>query len=285
MRLSAIIVNYHSLDPLLGSLPALEADAAGLEHEVVIVDNSPDDGTGAAIRSRHPAVRWIANDANVGFARAVNRGIEASTGEFILVLNPDCELYAGALAALITHMDSHPRCAIAGPLLEYPDGRLQYSARRYPGAASLLFNRYSLLTRLFPGNAWSRRYLMTDWDHRSGRDVDWLSGACLLVRRAAVDQVGALDPAFFMFNEDVDWCRRMNLAGWSVTFVPEARAMHRVGASRRRVDPKVILERHRGMIHYHRKHHPSGPVTESLVWAVVMARAGVMLLENEFRPR
>ncbi len=141
MRLSAIIVNYHSLDPMLGSLPALVADAAGIEHELVVVDNSPGDGAETGIRARWPAVRWLANPENVGFARAVNRGIESSTGEFVLVLNPDCELAAGALAALISYMTSHPRCAIAGPRLESPDGRLQYSARRYPGAASLLFNR------------------------------------------------------------------------------------------------------------------------------------------------
>ncbi len=126
---------------------------------------------------------------------------------------------------------------------------------------------------------------MSDWDHRTPRDVDWLSGACLLVRRAAIAEVGPLDPAFFMFNEDVDWCRRMNQAGWTVTFVPEARAMHRVGASRRRVDPRVILERPRGMVHYHRKHHHPDPLSAALVKALVMTRAGVMLLENRLRPR
>jgi len=285
MRLSAILVNYHSREPLLGSLSALESDAAGLEHEVVIVDNSPGDGAAEALRVRFPAVRWLVNDDNVGFARAVNRGIASSLGEFILVLNPDCELRAGALETLIVHMGTHPRCAIAGPMLTYPDGRLQYSARSYPGASALLFNRYSLLTRLFPGNPWSRRYLMSDWDHRSERDVDWLSGACMLVRRSAVDEVGPLDPAFFMFNEDVDWAHRMNDAGWKVTFVPSAQAMHRVGASRRRVSPKVIIERHRGMIHYHLKHHRTGPLAAALVRVVVMARAGIMLIENGLRPR
>lgn len=285
MRLSAILVNYHSLEPLLGSLPALTADADGIEHEILIVDNSPGDGTAEAIRTRFPRILWLTNDENVGFARGVNRGIAASRGEFILLLNPDCELRPGALAALLAHMDSHPRCALAGPLLEYPDGRLQYSARHYPSAAALLFNRYSLLTRLFPNNRWSRRYLMSDWDHRSERDVDWVSGACLLARRSAVNEVGPLDPEFFMFNEDVDWARRMSQAGWKITFVPAARAMHRVGASRRRVAPKVIVERHRGMVHYYRKHHHPGPLTAAVVWTAVMARAGVMLIENELRPR
>jgi GT2 family glycosyltransferase len=285
MRLSAIIVNYHSLEPLLGTLAALSADAAGLEHEILLVDNSPGDGTAEAVARRFPAVRHLANPENVGFARAVNRGIEATQGEFVLVLNPDCELSPGALRALLDHMACHPDCALAGPRMEYADGRLQLSARGYPGPMSFLFNRYSLLTRLFPGNPWSRRYLLSDWDHSDTRDVAWLTGACLLARRRAIAEVGALDPAFFMFNEDVDWCRRMNDAGWRVTYVPAARVVHRVGASLRRVATRVVIERHRGMIHYYRKHHPSNPLLLALVRAIVMTRAGVMLVENELRPR
>jgi GT2 family glycosyltransferase len=182
-------------------------------------------------------------------------------------------------------MAGHPRCAIAGPRVEYPDGRLQYSARCYPSAATVLFNRYSLLSRLFPHNPWTRRYLMSDWDHRDTRDVDWLGGACLLVRRAAVEQVGPLDPAYFMFNEDVDWSRRMNEAGWKVTYVPAARVVHRVGASWRRVPPRVVIERHRGMVHYYRKHHHPNPLLAAVIAALAMTRAGIMLIENELRPR
>ncbi|MFI5371796.1 MAG: glycosyltransferase family 2 protein, partial [Candidatus Eisenbacteria bacterium] len=285
MRLSAILVNYHSLEPLLASLPALEAEMASLDHEIVLVDNSPGDGTETAVVHRHPRTRWLANDRNVGFARAVNRGIDSTSGDFILVLNPDCELCPGALGALLAHMDAHPQCALAGPRIEYPDGRLQYSARRYPSPATVLFNRYSLLSRLFPGNPWTREYIMSDWDHRGTRDVDWLSGACLLVRRAAVDRVGPLDPTYFMFNEDVDWAHRMNDAGWKVTYVPAARVVHRVGASRRRVSPRVVVERHRGMVHYYRKHHHPNPLLAAMVAALVMTRAGVMLIENELRPR
>jgi N-acetylglucosaminyl-diphospho-decaprenol L-rhamnosyltransferase len=285
MQLSAILVNYHSLEPLLGTLAALTADAGGLDHEIVLVDNSPGDGAADAIARRFPAVRHLANTENLGFARAVNRGIESTRGEFVLLLNPDCEPCPGALAALLGHMAGHPQCALAGPRIEYPDGRLQLSARRYPGPMSFLFNRYSLLTRLFPRNPWSRRYLLTDWDHTSMRDVEWLSGACLVARRAAIDQVGPMDPAYFMFNEDVDWSRRMNEAGWRVTYVPAARVVHRVGASRRRVAPRVVLERHRGMIHYYRKHHRPNPLLMAMVSALVMTRAAVMLIENELRPR
>jgi hypothetical protein len=183
------------------------------------------------------------------------------------------------------YLRGHPRTAVAGPMIRDGDGTLQYSARAFPDHLTFLFNRYSLLTRLFPRNRFSRRYLLSDWDHASVRDVDWLSGACLMVRREAIQEVGGMDEAFFMFNEDVDWCRRMKLAGWAVTYVPQARCVHHVGASRSKVAPRVIVERHRGMIHYFHKHHPANPVVTFCADALILMRAGLMLTANALRPR
>ena len=117
------------------------------------------------------------------------------------------------------------------------------------------------------------------------RDVDWLSGACLAVRRAAIERVGAMDEAFFMFNEDVDWCRRMRDAGWAVTYVPEAVIVHHIGASKGKVDPRVIVSRHRGMIHYFHKHHPTAPLVSLCADALIMLRAGLMVAANALRLR
>ncbi|NOT35069.1 MAG: glycosyltransferase family 2 protein [Candidatus Eisenbacteria bacterium] len=285
MEFSAVIVNYDSREPLAGCLDALEAAAAGHSHETLVVDNSPGDGTAQWLRERHPSVRILANRDNLGFARAVNQGLEATTTPFALVLNPDCELERDALDALLAHHAANPRCGIAAPRIHNPDGTLEYSARSYPGPLTVLFNRYSLLTRLFPRNPWSRGYLLTDWDHASVRDVDWVSGACMLVRREAIAQVGPFDEGFFMFNEDVDWCRRMNLAGWRVTYVSSARAVHHVGASRHRVSNKVIWERHRGMLRYFRKHHRPNPISSGLVALFVMSRASLMVALNGMKPR
>lgn len=285
MELSTVIVHYRSREPLLGCLAALEADAAGVEHEIAVVDNSPGDGAAEAVRERHPAVRWITNAENVGFARAVNQGVAATSGDVVLLLNPDCELQRGAIAALLAHLRKHSRCAIAAPRIHNPDGTLEFSARSYPDHLTFLFNRYSLLTRLFPDNRWSRRYLLTDWDHESVRDVDWVSGACMAVRRAAIRRVGPMDEGYFMFNEDVDWCRRMNQAEWRVTYVPQARAVHHVGASKGRVAAKVTWERHRGMVHYFRKHHPANPLLGTLAAALIMARASLMIVANAVKPR
>ncbi len=115
--------------------------------------------------------------------------------------------------------------------------------------------------------------------------MDWVSGACMLVRRDVVARVGGMDEAFFMFNEDVDWCRRMKDSGYAVWYVPDATVVHHIGASRTRVAPRVIVERHRGMIHYFHKHHPTNPVLRALADTLILARAGLMVLANALRLR
>ncbi len=285
MDLSVVIVNYKSRDALLAALAALDSGAAGLDMEITVVDNDSRDGTAEALAARFPRAHLITNAENVGYARAVNQGLGASSGEFVLVMNPDCEPRPGAARAMLEHLRAHPGTGIAGPKILNPDGTLEYSARAFPDHFTFLFNRYSLLTRLFPTNRFSRRYLLTDWDHGSVRDVDWVSGACMLVRRAAIGNVGRMDETYFMFNEDVDWCRRMKLAGWAVTYVPDAVVVHHVGASRRKVAARVIVERHRGMIHYFHKHHPIHPVLSLVADSLIMLRAGLMLATNALRPR
>ena len=279
MRLSVVIVNYKSRELLLECLASLAADAAGLETEILVVDNDSRDGSAAAVAERFPDVRVEVNPDNRGYARAVNQGIAATRGPWVLIMNPDCIVRPGALRALIGQLGGHSRCGIAAPRILNPDGSLEYSARSYPGPLAFLFNRYSLLTRLLPGNPWSRRYLLSDWDHASVRDVDWVSGACMLVRREAAEAVGGMDEAFFMFNEDVDWCRRMNQAGWTVDYVPEATVVHAIGASGG-TSNRVILERHKGMLHYFRKHHPAPAPVDALVALVVMTRARLLMAFN-----
>jgi hypothetical protein len=285
MDLSAVVVSYNSRDHLPGSLGALAASTAGTAAEIVVVDNDSRDGTPDLVRERFPAVSLIRNGANLGYARAVNQGIAATTGRHVLVLNPDCEMKPGALASLARFLDGAPKAAIAAPRILNPDGTLEFSARSFPGPLTFLFNRYSLLTRLFPHNPFSRGYLLTDWDHASVREVDWVSGACMLVRREAIATVGGMDEAFFMFNEDVDWCRRMKLAGHAVCYVPDAVVVHHIGASRRRVAPRVILERHRGMIHYFHKHHPMNPVVRMMADMLILLRAGLMIAANALKLR
>ena len=285
MDLSTVIVHYRSLDALMSGLATLPDACPGLASEAVVVDNDPREGARAALAQWFPKVRIIENAENVGYARAVNQGLAATSGEFVLIMNPDCALRAGAVRRLADYLRAHPRAGIAAPRILNPDGSLEYSARSFPDHFTFLFNRYSLLTRLFPGNRWSRRYLLSDWDHATVRDVDWASGACLLARREAIEKVGGMDEAFFMFNEDVDWCRRMTLAGWRVAYVPDAVCVHRIGASRRRTASRVILERHRGMIHYFHKHHPIAPPLSWLADALILTRAWLMIAANALKSR
>jgi GT2 family glycosyltransferase len=285
MDLSIVIVNYRSRDALLECLAALFTDPVALDAEVVVVDNDSRDGTAEALRDRWPRVRLIQNDSNLGYARAVNQGIAASDRDAVLVLNPDCVPEPGAVGRLLRHLEDHSRAGVAAPRILNPDGSLEYSARAFPDHLTFLFNRYSLLTRLFPNNPHSRRYLMSDWDHASTREVDWVSGAAMMVRREAIRAVGPMDEAFFMFNEDVDWCRRMKLGGWSVTYLPEATVVHHIGASRSKVAARIILERHRGMIHYLHKHHPTHPALMFIADGLILFRAGLMLTANALRSR
>lgn len=283
MDLSVVVVTYRSRTHIADCLRSIDRARGPLALEVLVVDNASDDGTPDAARAAAPWARVVETGDNLGYAKAVNIGLRESGGAFVLVLNPDSVVGPDALVALHGWMTSHPRCGIAGPLIRNPDGSIEYTARSFPGAAAFLFNRYSLLTRLWPGNPWSRRYLLSDWDHRSPRSVDWVTGACMLVRREAVDQVGGMDEAYFMFNEDVDWCHAMKDAGWSVDFVPGASVTHHVGASRQKVADKVLLERHRGMIHYFRKYHRPHPLLAALVGAAIMLRARLMLVHNARR--
>jgi GT2 family glycosyltransferase len=285
MDLSIVIVNYRSRAALLECLAAIDAARGALTLEVVVVDNASGDGALAAMAGPYPWARGIANAENVGYARAINQGIAASTGEFVVAMNPDCIVEPGAFATLVAYLRANSKTAVVGPKILNSDRSVEYSARSFPTHLTFLFNRYSLLTRLFPGNPYTRRYLLTDWDHASVREVDWVSGACMMVRRAAIAGVGGMDEQFFMFNEDVDWCRRMKLAGWAVACVPEAVIVHHIGASKSRVAPKVIVERHRGMIHYFHTHHPTHPVLAAFADALIMLRAGLMLTANAFKPR
>ena len=285
MDCSVVLVHYKTPDCLSACLDSIARNRDGLAVEIVVVDNASHDGAADRLRRERPDVRVIENDRNAGYATAVNQGMRATTGEFFLVMNPDCILRPGALATLVEFMRTHPRAGIAGPQMLDPDGSLQYSARGFPSPWTFVFSRYSPLTRWFPRNRFSRRYLMSDWDHSTARDVDWLSGACVLVRRRTVDEVGPMDESFFMYHEDIDWCRRIRQAGWSVTYVPEAVVVHEIGASRRHAGAELIYRRHQGLAHYVRKHHPMHPALAALTHGAIMARAGLLMAVHSVRGR
>ncbi|MCX6741309.1 MAG: glycosyltransferase family 2 protein [Candidatus Parcubacteria bacterium] len=168
-------------------------------------------------------VKIILNNRNLGFARAVNQGITASQGQYVLILNPDIIVLPGSIEGLYQFMQEHQRCAVAGPQLLNPDKGIQDSAFRFPRWYTPLLRR-TLLGRL--GEKHLASYLMKDWDHQSTREVDWLLGAALMVQGSAIKQVGPMDERFFLYFEDVEWCRRFRRANWQVYYVAQAQMYH-----------------------------------------------------------
>jgi GT2 family glycosyltransferase len=258
--LSVVIVNWNAgraLDDCLGSLFASAPEGMP---EVLLVDNASTDGSQARAARDYPGIKILQNAENHGFARGANQGLERVVGELILLLNPDAVLQSSTIPLLVDFMTEHPEAAVVGPRLLNSDGTVQGSARRDPSPWTGLFGRDTPLTRLFPNNPVSRRE-QPNLHHVGDAplEVDWISGACLLVRRAAYEQVGGLDERFFLFWEDADWCRRFRRGGWKVYYLPTAVGTHRVGVSRAQRPMRSAIDFHRSAYRFYRKHHLSSP--------------------------
>src|SRR3954470_6361001 len=214
MKYSVITVNYASWPHLLRCLDSLCKTGYG-DFEVVVVDN---DQVGAPEIS-HP-VRLIRNKENVGFARACNQGILASKGEYVVFINPDTLVDGGFFESLDEFLEESPKAGVVGPKIMDGEGNLQLSARKEVSFVSGLLGRTSLLTRLFPKSPLVRRLFPAAKKLTGPTEVDWVSGACMVARRRALEEIGSMDERFFMYFEDVDLCRRARRAGWLVYYLP-----------------------------------------------------------------
>lgn len=232
--ISVCIVSYNTRALLLRCLTALYASSATDGLEIIVVDNASDDDSGDLVRERFPHVRLISNSQNLHYTRAMNQGLAQARGEFLLLLNPDCEPQPNALAKLQAALEQNPSWGAVGARLEFPDGSLQRTANRFPTFLFLLYEALGINTR-FPNNRERLQNIYADWDRASERPVDAVSGACLMVRRGVTEQVGFLDEQFVMYKEEVDWCKRMYASGWQVGYVPTARVVHHAEASARQI--------------------------------------------------
>jgi GT2 family glycosyltransferase len=210
-----------------------------------------------------PGARLTRNPENVGFARACNAGIAASEGELVVLLNPDSLVEKGFFEEFESFFERNPRAGVAGPRIVDGEGNLQLSARRELSFVSGLLGRTSLLTQLFPKNPLVR-HLFPAAEHPSvPTEVDWVSGACMILRRRMLEEIGSMDERFFMYFEDADLCRRAREAGWLVYYLPQVEVLHHTGASSRsrlQARLKVIWNLHKSAFLYHRKHGPHGPL-------------------------
>lgn len=225
MKLSIIIINYNT-GPLTRSLiESLLSNKLPARTEIIVVDNASSDESVSWLRSDFPEISVIDNRQNVGLAAGVNKGIANARGQYYLVLNPDMIALPGAVNALVKYMDSHKEVGVAGGKLLSPNGKIQYSCYRFYNPSTVVYRR-TRFGKTGTGKRQVERFLMKDYDRKRARDVDWLMGACLIVRASAVTEVGGMDERFFLYFEDVDWCRRFWKAGWRVAFIPAASFSH-----------------------------------------------------------
>jgi N-acetylglucosaminyl-diphospho-decaprenol L-rhamnosyltransferase len=275
MDLSVIVVSWNVRDLLRRCLQSIVASGWQTEEtapeeqrtgpqapsrphslEILVVDNASADGSADMVRSEFPMARVIGNDQNRGFTAANNQGLEASRGRYILLLNPDAELVGDALDVMVGCLEAQPAAGVVGPQLLYPDGSIQSSRRRFPTLATALVES-TVVQEWWQDNRILRRYYMLDASPSPGEPqaVDWVVGACLLVRRAAYEQVGGLDEGFFMYSEELDWCRRIKDAGWEVLYLPTAQVIHHEGKSSEQVVPARHIHFQSSKVRYFRKHH------------------------------
>lgn len=222
-RVAAVVVTHDALPWIEQCLDSLR------EAETVVVDNGSSDGTVAFVRERYPAVRLI-EQKNRGLGAGWNTGIRATESTYVLLLNADAWLVGSAVDRLVEIADTRPRAAVVGPRLLNPDGTLQRSVRGYPTVWRLA-TEYFFLRKLAPGTSALNAFYAGGFDHDETREVEVVMGACMLVRREAIDEVGPCDEDFFLFSEETDWCYRFHAAGWEVVFFPGAECAHVRGAS------------------------------------------------------
>lgn len=252
-----VIVNWNARECLRRSLNALRESVCGDALLVVVVDNASTDGSADMVRASFPECQVIANASNAGYACANNQGIAACASQYVLLLNPDAYVAPDTIEKLTSFMQQDCGLGALGPMLLNADGSLQYSCRAFPTLGAGLF-RQTPLGALFPHNRFTADYLMTAWDHTTPREVDWLSGACVMLRRRALDEIGGLDESFYMYCEDVDLCRRLHRAGWKVMYLPTTSVVHAIGQSSNQAQARMIVERHRAMLLFFCKHHTRG---------------------------
>jgi GT2 family glycosyltransferase len=252
-RLGIVIVNFNGRGHLEGCLASLAAHPPRTPHEIVVVDNASTDGSADIARDR-PGIRLIELPVNVGFSAGNNAGIRATAGELILLLNSDTIVARGALDALVARLDATPAAAVAGPRLVDADGdpELSFGPMLSPWAELRQKAVVSLYARdVGPVRRWVGR--VTSREHF----VDWVTGACLLVRRQAAESVGLLDERFFLYTEDVDFCASIRAAGWKVLFTPASVVVHLRGRSRATAPRTMEGAYRRSQLAFYEKHHPS----------------------------
>ncbi len=253
LDLSIITVGTNEKHWLRPCLQSVFAQTCGISFEMIVVDNASTDGTIEMLRTEFPQVKVIHNESNLGFAAANNKAIRASTGRFVLLLNPDTQVLEGAIQKTLRFMDEHPRAGLAGCKLKYPDGRFQPTAFAFPTVWNM-FAEAIFLYKVFPKTKLFGGYHLSYLNYNEDVQVDWLIGAYFLIRREVIDNVGLLDEQFYMYTEDTDYCYRIKQANYEVWFTPRGEVTHFYGGYSG-VNLRVVVWTHRSQILFYQKHY------------------------------
>lgn len=251
--LSIIIVSWNVQALLRGCLQSVVAEQGSLRLQVIVVDSASTDGSAEMVAAEFPWVELLACTENVGFPRGNNLGIAKAYGRYILLLNPDTILHDDALTEMVHFLQQNPAVGVVGPQLLNEDGTVQSSRRRFPSLTTAFFES-TWLQPLAPQRVLDRYYVLDVADDETAV-VDWVMGACLMTRQEIVAAVGGMDEAYFMYSEELDWCRRIQAAQWQVVYFPQARVTHFQGKS----SEQVVVNRHiyfnQAKLRYFRKYH------------------------------
>lgn len=280
MDLSIIIVSWNTRALTASCLTTLLADLNGIEAEVFVVDNASTDGSADFVATHFPTVHLIRNTENVGFSRANNQALPLCRGRWVILLNSDTETRPGAMRALLAAADADPKIGMVGPLLLNGDGTIQQSWSRYVGPAREFLGRHdrseappSLRDAIVPPDAALEPF-----------PVGWLGGACLMARREGIERVGPLDEGYFMYCEEMDWCRRFRQAGWDIRLVPEARVVHLGGQSSRQVSQATRERLAASKIRYYQLHGQPWDVVTARALGALFLRRGQKAAEAASKP-
>lgn len=259
MDLSIAIINWNTKHLLKECLKSIYSKAHKISFEILVVDNGSSDGSQEMIRIKFPQARLIENKDNLGFARANNQALRKSKGKYGLLLNSDTLVREGTLEMMVSFMEANSRVGICGCRLLNEDGSVQPSCGSFPGLFTI-FLHMTKLNYLYPGNRFSRRFMEADLEEGEAEEMDWVTGACLLVRHQAREEIGLLDERFFMYCEDLDWCHRMKGTGWKIYYLPRAEVIHYRSQSYEKGSLRIFLEGYKSWFIYLRKHFPRAKI-------------------------
>jgi len=277
--LSICIVNTNQRELTRDCIKSVYENTREVGFEIILVDNACTDGSDDMVRAEFPEVRLIVNTVRLGFSENNNIAMRAATGRYLLLLNEDTYVRPGALDMMVMFMDGHPEAGACGGTLYNPDGTIQHTGKMRPTMAAAIFISLGL-ARLFPANPYTRRYFFQKESYADFEEVDQINGACLMVRREVVEQIGDLDERFFMAAQDVDWCIRMQDAGWKIFYIPKAGIVHYRGKGTK--GRKMVWIYHKSLYIFYNKHFARKHtfIFNWLVYAALGARLAIYMLRG-----